>query len=153
MNYESINAEDVKTIEAIQRRIDSTIEILSSDLKFLLDTLQDYKNTTKTMTTAALGETNILLKYSNGHDDSAYNLPGVFAPSVSTYDIAEMRGDNEKLKELQNQHQTMDSKRSTLYSMISGTYNEVRTRLNLLAVDNQTLVSKIESLKDLNDSE
>jgi hypothetical protein len=32
--------------------------------------------------------------------------------------------------------------------MISGTYNEIRTRLNLLATDNQSISAKLENLKD-----
>ena len=64
------------------------------------------------------------------------------------YDLAEMRGDNDKLKDLQEKHKRADGNRSTTYSMISGTYNEVRTRLNLLATDNQTISVKLESLKD-----
>ncbi len=148
MNYESLNTEDVKSIESIQRRIDSTVDVLTSDLKYLIELLQDYKSSTKEMITATLGETDILLKYSKGHNDNAYNLPGVFSSTVSNYDLAEMRGDNDKLKDLQEKHKRADGNRSTTYSMISGTYNEVRTRLNLLATDNQTISVKLESLKD-----
>lgn len=148
MNYESINAEDVKSIESIQRRIDSTVEVLTSDLKYLVELLQEYKDSTKEMTIATLGETDILLKYSKGHNDNAYNLPGVFATTVSNYDLAEMRGDNEKLKDLQAKHKRADGNRSSAYSMISGTYNEIRTRLNLLATDNQSISAKLENLKD-----
>lgn len=148
MVYESLDDEDVKVIESIQRRIDSTIDILTSDLKYLIDSLNEYKSATKQTIASSLNEANILLKYSNGHDDSAYNLPGVFASTVSNYDLAEMRGDNEKLKDFQEKRKKYDSKRGTIYSMISGTYNEVRTRLNLLATDNQTLSVKLDDLKD-----
>lgn len=148
MVYESLDDEDVKVIESIQRRIDSTIDILTSDLKYLIDSLNEYKSATKQTISSSLNEANILLKYSNGHDDSAYNLPGVFASTVSNYDLAEMRGDNEKLKDFQEKRKKYDSKRGTIYSMISGTYNEVRTRLNLLATDNQTLSVKLDDLKD-----
>lgn len=148
MNYESLNAEDVKSIESIQRRIDSTVEVLTSDLKYLVELLQEYKESTKEMTIATLGETDILLKYSKGHNDNAYNLPGVFATTVSNYDLAEMRGDNDKLKDLQAKHKRADGNRSLVYSMISGTYNEIRTRLNLLATDNQSISAKLEDLKD-----
>ena len=147
MVYESLDDEDVKVIESIQRRIDSTIDILTSDLKYLIDSLNEYKSATKQTIASSLNEANILLKYSNGHDDSAYNLPGVFASTVSNYDLAEMRGDNEKLKDFQEKRKKYDSKRGTIYSMISGTYNEVRTRLNLLATDNQTLSVKLDDLK------
>ena len=148
MIYESLDDEDVKVIESIQRRIDSTIDILTSDLKYLIDSLNEYKSATKQTIASSLNEANILLKYSNGHDDSAYNLPGVFASTVSNYDLAEMRGDNEKLKDFQEKRKKYDSKRGPIYSMISGTYNEVRTRLNLLATDNQTLSVKLDDLKD-----
>ena len=57
MNYESLNTEDVKSIESIQRRIDSTVDVLTSDLKYLIELLQDYKSSTKEMITATLGET------------------------------------------------------------------------------------------------
>lgn len=151
MEYESLKPEDVKVIEAVQRRIDSTVEILTSDLKFLIELLESYKESTKAMTAAALEEANILVKYANGHNDAAYNLPGVFASTVSTYDLAEMKGDNKRLKDCQEKHQTFDAQRSSTYTMLSGTYNEVRTRLNLLAQDNQVITSKLEELKDSND--
>lgn len=148
MTYESLNDEDVKVIESIQRRIDSTVEILTSDLKFLAEQLSSYKESTKSMTSSALQEADILVKYSGGHNDNAYNLPGVFASTVSNYDLAEMRGDNKRLKELQDQHKSFDSQRTSTYSMISGTYNEIRSRLNLLASDNQLITSKLEDLKN-----
>ena len=151
MEYESLKPEDVKTIEAVQRRIDSTVEILTSDLNFLIESLKTYQESTKQMTEAALNEANILIKYSNGHNDAAYNLPGVFASTVSTYDLAEMKGDNQRLKDFQSKHKTADEQRSSIYTMLSGTYNEIRTRLNLLAQDNQVITTKLEDLKDSND--
>lgn len=148
MTYESLDEDEVDLIETIQRRIDSTTDIILSDLHALATYIKDYKESTKSMTASALSETDILLKYSKGHDDTAYNLPGVFASTVSNYDLAEMRGDNEKLKGFQDAHLKMDKKRSSLYSMISSTYNDLRTRLNLLAEDNMSITSKLEDLKD-----
>lgn len=148
MTYESLDEDEVDLIETIQRRIDSTTDIILSDLHALATYIKDYKESTKSMTASALSETDILLKYSKGHDDTAYNLPGVFASTVSNYDLAEMRGDNEKLKGFQDVHIKMDKKRSSLYSMISSTYNDLRTRLNLLAEDNMSITSKLDDLKD-----
>ena len=152
MVYESLNDEEVKQVEFIQRRIDSTVENLSSDLKFLVELLETYKSSTKEMTNATLNELNILLKYSKGHNDVAYNLPGVFASTVSNYDLAEMRVDNQKLKNFQDVHKVTDSKRSTTYSMISSTYNEIRNSLNILAEDNQNILSKLEEIRSSADN-
>lgn len=153
MTYESLKDADVKNIEALQRRIDSTVEILTSDLKFLIESLESYKESTHKMISASLQEADILVKYSNGHNDMAYNLPGVFSNTVSTYDLAEMRGDNKKLKELQDEHKSCDKQRSSSYSMISGTYSNIRSRLNLLANDNQEVTSRLEDLKDINEND
>lgn len=146
MDYESLNKEDVNTIEAIQRRIDSTVEILTSDLQFLIESLKDYKESMKTMTASALGEADILVKYSTDSSNNAYNLPGVFSSTVANYDTGSIRNDNLKLKDFKEKHETFDNKRTSVYSMISGTYNEIRTRLNLLATDNQNITSKLEDL-------
>lgn len=147
MTYDFLDEDEVNLIETVQRRIDSTTDIILSDLSALETYIKDYKDATKSMTSSALNETNILLKYSKGHNDTAYNLPGVFASTVSNYDLAEMRGDNEKLKDFQLAHTKMDKMRSSLYSMISSTYNDLRNRLNLLAEDNISIISKLEDLK------
>jgi hypothetical protein len=147
MTYDFLDEDEVNLIETVQRRIDSTTDIILSDLNALETYVKDYKDATKSMTASALNETNILLKYSKGHNDMAYNLPGVFASTVSNYDLAEMRGDNEKLKDFQAAHDKMDKMRSSLYSMISSTYNDLRNRLNLLAEDNISIISKLEDLK------
>lgn len=147
MNYEALDSEDVDLIEMTQRRIDSTTDIILSDLHALESYVKDYKESMKSMTTSALSETDILLKYSKGHDDTAYNLPGVFASTVSNYDLSEMRNDNKRLKDFQDKHEVLDKKRNQIYSMILSTYRDLKDRLNLIAQDNMAITTSLEEIK------
>jgi hypothetical protein len=147
MNYEALDSEDVDLIEMTQRRIDSTTDIILSDLHALESYVKDYKDSMKSMTTSALSETDILLKYSKGHDDTAYNLPGVFASTVSNYDLSEMRNDNKRLKDFQDKHEVLDKKRNQIYSMILSTYRDLKDRLNLIAQDNMAITTSLEEIK------
>ena len=130
-----------------QRRIDSTTDIILSDLHALESYVKDYKESMKSMTSSALSETDILLKYSKGHDDTAYNLPGVFASTVSNYDLSEMRNDNKRLKDFQDKHEVLDKKRNQIYSMILSTYRDLKDRLNLIAQDNMAITTSLEEIK------
>lgn len=147
MNYEALDSEDVDLIEMTQRRIDSTTDIILSDLHALESYVKDYKDSMKSMTSSALSETDILLKYSKGHDDTAYNLPGVFASTVSNYDLSEMRNDNKRLKDFQDKHEVLDKKRNQIYSMILSTYRDLKDRLNLIAQDNMAITTSLEEIK------
>jgi hypothetical protein len=147
MNYEALDSEDVDLIEMTQRRIDSTTDIILSDLHALESYVKDYKESMKSMTSSALSETDILLKYSKGHDDTAYNLPGVFASTVSNYDLSEMRNDNKRLKDFQDKHEVLDKKRNQIYSMILSTYRDLKDRLNLIAQDNMAITTSLEEIK------
>ena len=147
MNYEALDSEDEDLIEMTQRRVDSTTDIILSDLHALESYVKDYKESMKSMTSSALSETDILLKYSKGHDDTAYNLPGVFASTVSNYDLSEMRNDNKRLKDFQDKHETLDKKRNQIYSMILSTYRDLKDRLNLIAQDNMAITTSLEEIK------
>jgi hypothetical protein len=147
MNYEALDSEDVDLIEMTQRRIDSTTDIILSDLHALESYVKDYKESMKSMTSSALSETDILLKYSKGHDDTAYNLPGVFTSTVSNYDLSEMRNDNKRLKDFQDKHEVLDKKRNQIYSMILSTYRDLKDRLNLIAQDNMAITTSLEEIK------
>lgn len=145
--YTSLSDKDIKLVSTIQRRINSTIEILVSDLQYLIDNLEEYKKDMQTSIDASLVEADILTRYHGDKNSGRYNLPSVFSSTVASFDLATMRKDNERLSNATREFKDADDRRARTYTIISQTYQEIRNRLNLLANDNQGISQLVENLK------
>lgn len=148
ISYESLDKKDVDLALSTKRRIDSTVEILISDLKFLEETLGLYKDALNENVSSSLVSADIVSKYRNADTNGAYNLPGVFAGTAGSYNLMDMKKDNEKLRQTQEVEKSSEDRREASYNNISKVYSDIRSRLNLLAQDNQQLFQFIEQLKE-----
>lgn len=146
--YDNLNKEDVKIVSSSQSRINSTIEILESDLKYLSETLNMYKDYLNKNIDASLTEANIVSKYTNSQVGGSYNLPGVFSGTVANYNLNDMKSDNNNLRIAQEIRSSTEKQRNSTYSAITQTYTEIRNRLNLLAQDNVQVFTYLEGMKD-----
>lgn len=149
-NLDTLSKSDIGIINSAEQSIIKTVNSLVADCQYLENVLVQYKDAMVQNVTSSVQESDILRKYNSGSSGNSYNLPGVFATTLGTYDLERMNQDNERLESAMQIKKESEKQRNTTFALVTQTYGDIRQKLNSLANENQQIIQYIESLKDKN---
>ncbi len=151
--YDAIKDSNVNTINILKRQILAAVEGALAETDYLKSALQLYKSSITESIDSNMEAANIIAKYSDNDNqlagmNSSYNLPGVFSSVVNNVNVNAMKKDNQRLAQINDTKNTADKQRDMSYKMIVQNYNDLRSRLNLLAQTNQQIFNFIAQLNN-----
>lgn len=147
-NLDTLSKSDIGIINSAEQSIIKTVNSLVADCQYLANVLVQYKDAMVQNVTSSVQESDILRKYSSGSSGNSYNLPGVFATTLGSYDLERMNQDNARLESAMQIKKESEKQRNTTFALVTQTYGDIRQKLNSLANENQQIVQYIEALKD-----
>lgn len=147
-NLDTLSKSDVGIINSAEQSIIKTVNSLIADCQYLANVLVQYRDAMVQNVAASVQESDILRKYNSGPSGNSYNLPGVFATTLGTYDLEKMNQDNERLESAMQTKKESEKQRNTTFALVTQTYGDIRQKLNSLANENQQIIQYIEALKD-----
>lgn len=151
--YDSIEANNVNTINILKRQILAAIEGALAETDYLKSALELYKTSVSESIDSNMEAANIIARYSdNSHQlagmNASYNLPGIFSSTVNNVDINKMKQDNEKLSQMNDIKNNADKQRDMAFKMVVQNYSDLKSRLNLLAQTNLQIFNFIAQLNN-----
>lgn len=151
--YDSIQSNNVNTINILKRQILAAVEGALAEADYLKSALELYKNSVSESIDSNMEAANIIAKYNDNSQqisgmNGSYTLPGIFADTVNTVNIDTMRKDNEKLAQVNDSKNNVDKQRDMSFKMIIQNYNDLKSRLNLVAQTNQQIFNFIAQLNN-----
>ena len=151
--YDAIEQSNVNTINILKRQVLSAVEGALAEADYLKSALELYKNSVSNSIDSNMEAANIIAKYNDNSQqlagmNSAYTLPGVFADTVNNVDINKMQQDNERLGQVNDVKNNADKQRDMAFKMIVQNYNDLKSRLNLLAQTNLQIFNFISQLNN-----
>lgn len=146
-NLETIDKDKLALIENIEKNLEMTANSIESDCQYLMSIIQQYKTIMAVNISSSLEEADIIKKYNSEEHGNTYNLPGIFSTTAGAYDIDAMQRDNERLSNAMQTRKESENQRNTTFSLITQTYNDLKQKLNTLAVNNSEIIQFIETLK------
>lgn len=144
---EIISNTDLNFIQSKEKRINDIIDSLIIDIGYLSESLTQYKGQLNVNVDSAIEEADILRKYNGVTSPNTYNMPGVFASTVASYDIESSRQDQKRLEVVKQQKAESDKIKNGSFSTILQTYNKLKAGLNSFAQENQVVNKFVDELK------
>lgn len=148
-NYEikNLNSNSKSIAVDLRAKLISALEGSISELDYLKSSLQNYKHVLDSFTDLNLENADILSKYRYDSTSNSFNLPGVFASSVGSYDIDSIKADNLRLSELKAEIDKIETEQSTYYRMIIGNTNDLLNKIGQIKKYNVLLTTFLNQLE------
>lgn len=144
---EVISNTDLNFIQSKEKRINDIIDSLIIDIGYLSESLTQYKGQLNVNVDSAIEEADILRKYNGVTSPNTYNMPGVFASTVASYDIESSRQDQKRLEVVKQQKAESEKIKNGSFLTILQTYNKLKAGLNSFAQENQVVNKFVDELK------
>lgn len=146
-NIETISDDKLKLINNISKNLELTANSIEADCQYLMSIIEQYKSNMAINISSSLEEADIINKYNSEEHGNTYNLPGIFSTTAGAYDLEAMQRDNDRLADAMEKRKASESQRNTTFSLITQTYNDLKQKLNTLAINNNEVIQFIEHLK------
>lgn len=141
-----LDAKNIQVINALKKGLSDNIEKCIKEIDSLKSSVSLYKESANDFVDLAVERCDTTAKYSKSNNGGSYNLPGVFASSMGSYDIDAMRQDNQRMIQLNDLYETADSQRDAYFKMIIRAQNEMKIYLNAIAHINSDINIFLEQL-------
>lgn len=149
MAYEpnSLDKEDIRVIDSIRVNLLSSVDGGINHLNNLLEALKLYRSTVASSIDNSLEYADIISKYAEPVNNSTtYNLPGVIASTVASYDINSIRADNARLASCKDKKDKTSHQRDSYFKSVVQNFAALRSDLNGVGDFNQRLFAFLEML-------
>lgn len=147
-NVQSISERDIDYLKDKSNNLRSNIDFIIADSENLIKNLNTFKSVFIENTNTLIEEADILRKYNSAQNKNNYNLPGVFADTIGSYDIESAKNDKERMEVIQKQKNETERIKNDCFTEITKLYNRIKSNLNLFATENQDINKFIEELKN-----
>lgn len=130
-NYEikNLNSTSKQIAVDLRAKLLAAIEGSLSEIEYLKSSLQNYKGVLNDFADMSIENADIISKYRYNPTSSSFNLPGVFASTVGSYDLESMSADNNRLSELKDDLDEIDTQQQTYYKMMIGNANDTMDKI------------------------
>ena len=102
MAYEptALEKEDVRVIDSIRTNLLSSVDNSLRHLGNLMEALKLYRSTIVSSIDSSIEYADIISRYTEpGRNSTTYQLPGIMANTVASYDINTIKADNARLED------------------------------------------------------
>lgn len=147
---QNIDQKNQQVIEALRTGLKSSIEKCLKEIDSLKSSVSLYRDAVSDYVDLSIEKSDIVAKYSKANNGGTYNLPGVFASSVGSYDINAMRADNQRIEQVKSLYEVAESQKDTYFKMIVRAQNEMKIYLTSIARINNDLDIYLEQLAQEN---
>lgn len=142
-NKTILNALQAASAESAQKA-ETSVQSMSTALKEFANVLKQYIELNVEKST-------IVAKYSGEEPGGAYNLPGVFSSSAGSYDLTQMKADNQKLQQVIQQLKEVTATKELYTKIIERSTSELRTQLKVLSKSTQDIEAYLLQLEEFSD--
>ena len=132
-NLNNISKKNVDVVNSLKNSlIENTnkcikeIDILKTSMSYYKDSMSDFVN-------LSLERSDTIAKYSKDNNYSSYNLPGVFANSLGSYDLDSLKKDSQRIIEINKLYDEAENQKESYFKMIVRSQNEIKLYLNAIA--------------------
>lgn len=143
---QSLDEKNVKVISALRTALASNIDDCLKEIDSLKTAVAYFKDAETDYVELSVEKNDIVSKYSKANNGGSYNLPGVFASSMGSYDLDAMRSDNKRSEEVMTMASTAQNQKDTYFKMIVRAQNKMRLYLNNIAKINNDVDVYLEQL-------
>lgn len=147
---QNIDQKNQQVIEALRTGLKSSIEKCLKEIDSLKSSVSLYRDAVSDYVDLSIEKSDIVAKYSKANNGGTYNLPGVFASSVGSYDINAMRADNQRIEQVKSLYEVAEGQKDTYFKMIVRAQNEMKIYLTSIARINSDLDIYLEQLAQEN---
>lgn len=147
---QNIDQKNQQVIEALRTGLKSSIEKCLKEIDSLKSSVSLYRDAVSDYVDLSIEKSDIVAKYSKANNGGTYNLPGVFASSVGSYDINAMRADNQRIEQVKSLYEVAEGQKDTYFKMIVRAQNEMKIYLTSIARINNDLDIYLEQLAQEN---
>lgn len=147
---QNIDQKNQQVIEALRTGLKSSIEKCLKEIDSLKSSVSLYRDAVSDYVDLSIEKSDIVAKYSKANNGGTYNLPGVFASSVGSYDINAMRADNQRIEQVKSLYEVAEGQKDTYFKMIVRAQNEMKIYLTSIARINNDLNIYLEQLAQEN---
>lgn len=147
---QNIDQKNQQVIEALRTGLKSSIEKCLKEIDSLKSSVSLYRDAVSDYVDLSIEKSDIVAKYSKANNGGTYNLPGVFASSVGSYDINAMRADNQRIEQVKSLYEVAENQKDTYFKMIVRAQNEMKIYLTSIARINNDLDIYLEQLAQEN---
>lgn len=143
---QSLDEKNVKVINALRLALAANIDDCLKEIDSLKTAVSYFKDAETDYIELSVEKNDIVSKYSKANNGGSYNLPGVFASSMGSYDLDAMRSDNKRSEEVLTLSQTAQNQKDTYFKMMVRAQNKMRLYLNTIAKINTDIDAYLEQL-------
>lgn len=147
---QNIDEKNQKVIESLRTGLKSSIEKCLKEIDSLKSSISLYQEAIADYVDLSIEKSDIVAKYSKASNGGTYNLPGVFASSVGSYDINAMRADNQRIEQVKSLYEVAEGQKDAYFKMIVRAQNEMKIYLTSIARINNDLDIYLEQLAQEN---
>lgn len=149
MAYEPIalDKDDIRAVESIRTNLLSSVDASLQHLVNLTEALKAYRETIVTSIDSNIEYADIISRYAEpANNSTTYNLPGVMASTVASYDINAIRSDNIRLAACKEKKEKSNNQRDSYFKSTARNFAALRSDLNGVGDYNQRLFAFLEML-------
>jgi hypothetical protein len=138
-------------INTIRNETAAASEATIQELQYLLSSIKSYKTAVISAIDLNLEKADLVSKYSHADPGGAYNLPGIMANTTASYNLKDVKEDNDRLNNVKSESEQANDESDLYYKMIVSNFNDLNRRLKKLAVLNTSLQAYLQQLENYTD--
>ena len=147
-NPTHLGEKNVQVINTLRKGLKSNIEKCLKEIDSLKSSVSLYRDSIEDFVNLSIEKSDTVSKYSKSTSGGAYNLPGVFALSMGSYDIEAMKADNQRLEQINGLQETAENQKNAYFKMMIRAQNELKIYLNAIARINVDLGIFLEQVSE-----
>ena len=149
MAYEptALEKEDIRVIDSIRTNLLSSVDNSLRHLGNLMEALKLYRSTIVSSIDSSIEYADIISRYTEpGRNSTTYQLPGIMANTVASYDINTIKADNVRLEDCKIKKEKASNQRDSYFKSTVQNFSALRSDLNGVEIYNQELFAFLEML-------
>jgi hypothetical protein len=129
----NIDEKNQKVLGSLRKNLEENISQALTQIDALKSSVSLYRDSLKDYCDLAVEKADLIAKYSKADTGGTYNLPGVFATSSASYNLSQMKQDNQRSEEVKNMCDNAENQKELYFKMIIRAQNELQLDLRTIA--------------------